>query len=99
VVELSEELRLREPEDEYWDAYWSSLQRRLERKGGFFLLAIGLAALALIGLVEALRSPKLLTLPGLAAAVACLGFLLVFISVARQSYHESKNDPYRKVKR
>lgn len=99
VVEMSKELKLREPEDEYWDAYWKAIHRRVERKGGFLLLILGSVALILFALFKAITSPRFLSFTGLAVAVVVLGFFLVFLSIAKESYYERRNDPYRKVKR
>ena len=43
-------------------------------------------------------SPDFFTVKGLSIAVALLGLLVVFLSVARERYHESKSDPYKGVK-
>lgn len=99
VVGLTNELRLRTPDDEFWDGYWESVYRRSERSLGFFLVVAGVVAVLLWGLFKALTSPELLTYEGISAAVILIGLVVIFISVARERYHESKNDPYKGVKR
>lgn len=97
IVELTDGLRLRSPDEEFWAGYWRSLSRRLERRTGFFLLAGGVLALSLFGLFKAVTSPRFLTFQGIAMAAVLLGVIIVFLSVARERYHESKNDPYKGV--
>ena len=55
--------------------------------------------LLLFLLYRALRSPELLTYEGISIAVILLGLIVLFISVARERYHEHQNDPYREVER
>lgn len=99
VVELTNEVRLRTPDDEFWDGYWESIYRRSERSVGFFFVVGGVVAILLWGLFEALTSPQLRTYEGVSVAVILLGLVIIFVSVARERYHESKNDPYRGVRR
>jgi hypothetical protein len=99
IVGLTNELRLRTPDDEFWDGYWESVYRRSERGTGFFLVVSGVIAVLLWGLYRALTSPALLTYEGVSIAVILLGLVIIFISVARERYHESKNDPYKGVRR
>jgi hypothetical protein len=99
IVGLTNELRLRTPDDEFWDGYWESVYRRSERSTGFFLVVSGVIAVLLWGLYRALTSPALLTYEGVSIAVILLGLVVIFVSVARERYHESKNDPYKGVRR
>jgi len=99
IVELTDELRLRAPDDEFWDGYWESVYRRSERSTGFFLVIVGVLALLAYGIVRAVTSPRLVTYEGISVTVILLGLAVIFVSVARERYHESKNDPYGGVKR
>jgi len=99
IVGLTNELRLRTPDDEFWDGYWESVYRRSERGTGFFLVVAGVVAVLLWGLYRAITSPTLLTYEGVSVAVILVGLVIIFISVARERYHESKNDPYKGVRR
>lgn len=99
VVEWTNELRLRTPDDEFWDGYWESVYRRSERGLGFLFVIIGVAALLLFGIVKAVTSPSFLTYEGISVTVILVGLLVIFISVARERFHESKNDPYKGVRR
>jgi predicted anti-sigma-YlaC factor YlaD len=99
VVELTDELKLRTPDDEFWEGYWESIYRRSERSVGFFLLITGIMAVLLYGIVRAVTSPGFLSYEGISVTVILVGLVVIFMSVARERYHESKNDPYKGVKR
>ncbi len=99
VVGLVDELKLRIPDDEFWEGYWESVYRRSERGAGFILLIAGAVALLGLGLYRAVTSPRFLTVEGISIALVLIGLAVLFISVARERYHESRNDPYRKVQR
>ena len=99
VIELTDELRLRVPDDEFWEGYWESVYRRSERSTGFFLVIAGILAVLAYGIVKAVTSPKFLSYEGISITVILLGLVVIFVSVARERYHESRNDPYKGVKR
>ena len=99
VVRLSAELKLRVPEDEFWQGYWESVYRRSERRLGFVLLIAGLLALTGYGIFRAVTSPSFLTYEGISITIMLVGLAVIFISVVRERYHESRNDPYREVER
>ena len=99
VVELTDELKLRTPDDEFWEGYWESVYRRSERSVGFFLLITGIMAVLLYAIIRAVTSPGFLSYEGISITVVLVGLVVIFVSVARERFHESKNDPYKGVKR
>ncbi len=99
VVVLTDELRFRPPDDEFWEGYWESIYRRSERNTGFLLLMIGIIGILIYGIFKAVTSPRFLTYEGVSIAVILLGLVVIFISVVRERFHESKSDPYKGVKR
>ena len=99
VVRLTVQLKLRVSDDAFWKDYWKSISRRTERQLGFMLLIAGVVALLLYLLYRAIRSPELWSYEGVSIAVVLLGLVVIFISVARERYHEHKHDPYREVER
>ena len=99
VVKLTGELRLRVSDDAFWTGYWESVYRRTERRLGFLLLTGGVVMLLLYLLYRALRSPEMWTYEGISIGVILVGLIVLFISIARERYHEHKNDPYREVER
>jgi hypothetical protein len=99
VVRLTDQLKLRVSDEAFWKGYWESVYRRTERRLGFLFITGGAAMLLVYLLYRALRSQELWTYEGVSIAVILLGLIVLFISVARERYHEHKNDPYREVER
>lgn len=99
VVRFTDELRLRVPDEEFWRGYWESVYRRSERGLGFLLLIGGVVGVLVLGIVRAVTSPSFLTYEGISITLILVGLVVIFISVARERYHESRNDPYREVER
>ncbi|UCG52183.1 MAG: zf-HC2 domain-containing protein [Candidatus Latescibacterota bacterium] len=98
LVELTNDLRLRTPDEEFWTRYWDSLLHRMERGTGFVLMITGIVAVLLFAIYKAVTSPEFLTFKGLSIAVVLLGLVVIFLSVVRERYHENKSDPYKGVK-
>lgn len=99
VVRLTGQLKLRVSEDEFWKGYWESIYRRTERRLGFLLMIGGIVAFLLYLAYRAVRSPDFWSYEGVSVTVILLGLIVLFISVARERYHESKDDPYKEVER
>lgn len=99
VVRMTEELKLRAPDDEFWSGYWESVYRKSERRLGFILLIAGVVALLGYALFRAVTSPSFLSYEGISVALILVGLVVIFVSVARERYHESKSDPYKEVER
>jgi hypothetical protein len=97
VVRFTNEVRLKKPDEEFWEDYWRGIYRRTERGFGFFLIAAALGVLTAFGLLKAVTSPEFWTVKGISGAVLMLGLWIVFLSVVRERYHEQKNDPYKEV--
>ena len=51
----------------------------------------------LFGVYRAVMSPEFLTVKGLGITAVLVGLMVIFLSVVRERYHESKNDPYKGV--
>jgi hypothetical protein len=98
IVELTDGLRLKAPDEEFWTRYWDSFLNRTERGTGFVLMIAGVIAVLLFAIYKAVTSPDFLTFKGLSIAVILLGQVVVFLSVVRERHHESKSDPYKEVK-
>ena len=99
IVELTDELKLRTPDDEFWEGYWENVYRRSERSIGFFFVIAGVLMVLFYGIFKALTSPRLLTYEGISITVILVGLVVIFVSVARERFHESRNDPYKGVQR
>lgn len=97
IVDLTSDLRLKAPDEEFWARYWGSLFHRMERGTGFFLMIAGILALSAAALYKVVTSPGFFSFQGIVIAVILLGLIVVFLSVVRERYHESKSDPYKGV--
>jgi hypothetical protein len=98
IVELTNDLKLRAPDEEFWARYWDNLFHRLERGTGFVLMIAGILVVLAYAVYQAVTSPEFLTVKGISVAVILLGLVVVFLSVVRERYQESKSDPYKGVK-
>ncbi len=99
IVRMTDELKLRAPDDEFWKGYWESVYCRSERRFGFVLLMAGALAILGYGIFRALTSPALLSYEGISVMLILIGLVIIFVSVARERYHEHKSDPYKEVER
>jgi len=99
IIGFTNELRLRTPDDEFWNGYWSSVYRRCERNTGFIFLVAGLIAVFVYAVARAVTSPHFFSYEGISVTIILVGLLVIFISVVRERFHERVNDPYRGVKR
>ncbi len=97
IVEFTKDLKLRAPDEEFWSRYWGSVYHRLERRTGFLFVIAGVLAVMGYAIFRAVTSPEFLTFKGISIAIALLGLAIVFFSVVRERYHESKSDPYKGV--
>ncbi len=96
---LTGRIKMRDPTDEFWDGYWRSLYRRIERKTGWLFIVLGAAMLVTYGAYRAVQSFGTITFEKVAIAVFLIGVVILLISVIRERIHQHKTDPYKKVKR
>jgi anti-sigma factor RsiW len=100
---MTDQLRLKEPPDEEWEAFWRSVYNRAERSLGWILLTVGvivLGAWALVQLATALVSTT--DIPLLVKAgifVLAGGVLTLLVSAIRERIHKRRHTRYKDVKR
>lgn len=99
LEELTRRVKMIDPMDEFWEKYWRSLYRRVERKTAWVLLFSGFAILIFYVLRDFVSSIKFITMDKIAVMLIAAGFILLLLSLARERYYQSKSDPYRNVKR
>ena len=99
IVRMTNELKLRAPDDEFWKGYWEGIYRKSERRVGFVMLIAGVLAIVGYVVVGVLRTPALLTYEGISVSLIVAGLIVIFVSVVRERYHEHKHDPYKEVER
>ncbi|UCH85167.1 MAG: zf-HC2 domain-containing protein, partial [Candidatus Latescibacterota bacterium] len=89
IVALTDDLKLKAPDEEFWARYWDSLLHRMERGTGFILMIVGIVAVLLFAIYKAVTSPDFLTFKGLSIAAILVGLVVIFLSVVRERHHES----------
>jgi len=96
---ITRRVKMKDPTDEFWQSYWKSLYRRIERRVAWIFILIGTAIFAVYAVYETIRSFKELTWDKIAAVFILIGVLLLIISVVRERYHQYKVDRYKDIKR
>ena len=103
VKEVTESMRYREPPEEVWEDYWSSVYSRMERRLGWVMLTVG--ALVLAGWTLWHTIQEILAdsaIPGsikIAIFAVLFGSLILLVSVAREKLFVARRDPYREIQR
>ena len=90
---------MKDPTDEFWERYWKSIYRRIERKTAWVLIIAGVAMLVAFALHEAIQSLRVITFEKIAVALIVIGGVLLLMSLIRERLHQYRVDPYRDVKR
>jgi hypothetical protein len=90
---------MKDPTDEFWEGYWKSIYRRLERKFAWWFVIIGAVMLLSNVLYKVLQDFGRLTFEKLAVVVFIVGAVLLLISVVRERIHQRKTDKYKDIQR
>jgi len=96
---LTGRVAMRDPTDEFWEGYWKSLYRRLERKAAWIFVMAGAALLIGYELYRGIRYFGNITFEKFALVVLGVGFVLLLVSVIRERVHQHKVDRYKSVER
>ncbi|HSG27943.1 MAG TPA: zf-HC2 domain-containing protein [Candidatus Krumholzibacterium sp.] len=90
-------MKIRDPVDTFWEGYWSSVFRRLERKSAWLMIIAGAFIVAVYALVMMFRNFGRITIGKVGLMVLIAGLVFLFISVLRERHHQSKSDRYNDV--
>ena len=99
VERLTGMVKLRDPQDDFWEGYWKSLLRRGERKTGWWLIIVGAALAILYGLYKGVSEFGEITFIKVVMVGLAAGFVILLISVIRERLHQFKTDPYKDIER
>ncbi len=103
VKEVTSAMALREPPEEIWGEYWTSVYNRTERGIGWLLVSLGSIVLLAYGAwkwVEAVfQTDDLPLLPKVAILGVAFGLSILVVSVIREKLFTKKHDPYKEVQR
>jgi anti-sigma factor RsiW len=96
---LTRRITMKDPTDEFWEGYWKSIYRRLERRFAWWFVIIGAVMLLSNVLYKVLQDFGRLTFEKLAVVVFIVGAVLLLISVVRERIHQRKTDKYKDIQR
>ena len=101
LEEVLSEMKLREPSTELWEAYWSSVYNRMERRAGWIVFSVGLIILLCFGTYQALKDmlgntniPTILVV-GLLTFVC--GGIILFVSILKEQLFCRKRERYKEI--
>jgi predicted anti-sigma-YlaC factor YlaD len=99
VERLTGMVKIRDPQDDFWECYWKSLFRRGERKTGWWLIIVGAALVILYALYRGFTDFGEITFIKVVMVGLAAGFVILLISVIRERVHQCRTDPYRDIDR
>ena len=103
VREATMGLKLRNPPEEVWDGYWTSVYSRVERGVGWLLLSVGaivVGSWAVWRWVGDLLADTTLPMAVRYGVLAVFfGLVILLVSVVRHRVNVFRTDPYREIER
>jgi predicted anti-sigma-YlaC factor YlaD len=96
---LTRRVKMKDPTDEFWESYWKSIYRRLERKTAWIFIIVGAAMLIGYELYRTVASFGKITFEKIALVIFIIGALLLLVSIIRERLHQYKVDRYRDIER
>ncbi len=99
VERLTGMLRIRDPQDDFWDAYWKRLFRRAERRTGWLLIIAGAMLAALYAMWKGVTDFGEITFVKVITVAVAAGFVILLVSVVRERVHQYKTDRYKDIER
>lgn len=103
LKEVTGSMGYREPPPEFWDEYWTTTYRRVERSLGWVLFSVGTIVLTGYGLWRAVAALLTESDAPLWIRIALFSILLggavLVISAVREKWFTYRRDPYKGVRR
>jgi len=103
LKELTDNVKLVEPEDRIWQQYWGNVYNRVERGVGWILFSIAGILLACYGgfkvIEQIVKDPSAETWLKAALLGLIVGLAVLFVSVLRERLYFWKKDRYKDVRR
>ncbi len=100
---VTDSVKLAEPEDVLWENYWSGVYNRFERGIGWLLMSIAGIALIIYGgfrAVEGLvKDPTVSVILKIVILAFIAGLAVLFVSILRERLYFWKKDRYKDVRR
>lgn len=103
VKEVTSAMAFREPPEEVWGEYWTSVYNRTERGIGWLLLSLGSIVLLGYGgwkwVQSIFQTEDLPLFLKVAILGVSFGLSVLVVSVIREKLFTKKHDPYKEVQR
>lgn len=103
VKEATGTMTFREPPEEVWDQYWTSVYSRAERGIGWILLSVGSVVVAAYAAWHLLASiwgdTELPVFMKFAIFSIALGLIVLALSVIREKLFTHRRDTYKEIQR
>ncbi len=96
---LTRRVKMKDPIDAFWESYWRSIYRRLERSVGWIFIIAGGLMLVVYGLYQVIPTFRQITFEKVAIVVFVLGAVMLLVSVIRERIHQHKVDRYKDIQR
>ena len=99
VERLTGMMRIRDPQDDFWETYWKNIFRKTERRTGWLLLIAGAALIVLFALWKMVTDFGDITFVKVVTVILVAGFVILLISAIRERLHQFRTDRYRDIDR
>jgi len=100
---VTDSVKLAEPEDVLWDNYWSGVYNRFERGIGWILMSVTGITLIIFGLFKLvegiIKDPNVEVILKIAILAFIAGLAVLFVSILRERLYFRKKDRYKDVRR
>ncbi len=100
---VTDSVKLAEPEDVLWEKYWSGVYNRFERGIGWLLMSIAGIALLIYGgfkaVEEMVKDPTVSAILKVVILAFIAGLAVLFVSILRERLYFWKKDRYKDVRR
>lgn len=103
LKEVTANMKLRNPPEEMWAGYWTSVYSRFERGLAWILVSIGAIVLgswgAWYGVRDLMADADLPTFVKWSILAVIVGLVMLLVSVLRHRIFVSQSDPYKEIER
>ena len=103
LKEVTANMNLRNPPEEMWAGYWTSVYSRLERGLAWILVSIGAIVLGSWGswqfVQDLMADADLPTFVKWSILALLVGLVMLLVSVLRHRVFVSRSDPYKEIER
>jgi len=103
LKQITDGVKLVEPEERLWQQYWTSVYNRIERGLGWILCSVSAILLTIYGgykaIEQLIKDPTVGMVPKVALLALLAGLAILFVSVLRERLFFWKKDRYRNIRR